>query len=147
MRTMFLCKECQWKVKVEKCCLVWHNESGLLLFPEKSSCMALHSATGKQMQPRLLHRVPIQSRISFCFGRNPSSRIAFVTSLQRASVLWMSRIRIVSMWIMHASRWSENTCLICQYYQTQYFYLPSFQQKFKTFKHIHSAAHHLVNIA
>ena len=86
MRTMFLCKECQWKVKVEKCCLVWHNESGLLLFPEKSSCMALHSATGKQMQPRLLHRVPIQSRISFCFGRNPSSRIAFVTSLQRASM-------------------------------------------------------------
>ena len=86
MRTTFLCKECQWKVKVEKCCLVWHNESGLLLFPEKSSCMALHSATGKQMQSRLLHRVPIQSRISFCFGRNPSSRIAFVTSLQRAYI-------------------------------------------------------------
>ena len=125
MRTTFLCKECQWKVKVEKCCLVWHNESGLLLFPEKSSCMALHSATGKQMQPRLLHRVPIQSRISFCFGRNPSSRIAFVTSFQRASMNVKDQDRE---YVNHASRWSENTCLIiCQYYQTQYFYLPSFR--------------------
>ena len=112
MRTMFLCKECQWKVKVEKCCLVWHNESGLLLFPEKSSCMALHSATGKQMQSRLLHRVPIQSRISFCFGRNPSSRIAFVTSLQRASMnlkdqdrkyVNHARIKVVRKYMPHMS--------------------------------------------
>ena len=50
MRPVFLCRQCQRKVKVEKCWWVSHNETGLLLFLEKTSCMPLYTATGKTPQ-------------------------------------------------------------------------------------------------